>query len=61
MDTETKEEYRKSIPCYECLIKATCTRSFINGTACDDLWQFVHERFKKRIKECEEDDYVTEN
>ena len=31
----------KKWPCHECLIKVTCTKSFLDGTACDDYWEYV--------------------
>lgn len=34
-------------PCYDCLIKMTCTKSFILKTACDPYKDFVKKIVKK--------------
>lgn len=33
-------------PCFECIIKAVCTKSFIDKTACEKLSMFVDDCIK---------------
>ena len=50
MDIDKKKISLKDedCPCNECLIRATCKRSFIDRSACDDLWKFVKARLERR-------------
>lgn len=38
-------------PCDECLIKVTCQKSFINKSACDELWEFVLKTVRRRCND----------
>lgn len=31
----------KGCPCEKCIIKSMCTKSFVDGTACDDYKDFI--------------------
>jgi hypothetical protein len=33
-------------PCNTCLIRSTCKRSFINGSACDEFWDYTYKRLR---------------
>jgi hypothetical protein len=36
-------------PCKKCLVRSTCRISFIDGTACKDLAEFIVRRVEKNI------------
>jgi len=38
---------REGSPCIDCLVTASCTRSFINHSACRDFAEFVQDIMNK--------------
>ncbi len=45
---ETMGSLKDHLPCKECIVSSTCTKSWAKGTACDELWEKTKERILKR-------------
>lgn len=52
MTTQTiiKYTYQKGSPCTKCLIKSTCSKSFIKKTACEEYCKYVKKLLDKSIE-----------
>jgi hypothetical protein len=46
---DLKKLLKKEFPCDVCIIKTMCSKSFMDGTACDELKKRVLKRLKKII------------
>jgi hypothetical protein len=42
--------YRQGSPCKKCLVKSTCSKSFVQETACEAYTKFIKSLIKKSVE-----------